>query len=63
MDEVLRPQNLTPWTVLVYSGFAHWDKPIEELQESFCTKEGAETYAGTIKRYSPGYKTEIKKED
>lgn len=59
----MRTVNLTPWTVVVYSGSAPWDKQIEELQESFCTKEGSETYAWAIKRYSPGYRTEIKKED
>lgn len=57
-----RAINLTPWAVTVYSGHGHWDKPIDELQEAFCTKEGAETYAGTIKRFHPEYKTEITKE-
>ena len=63
MDEVLKPQNLTPWAVIVYSGYSHWDKPISELEEAFCTREGAEVYAGTIKRYFPKYRTEIKKEE
>ena len=61
----MRTVNLTPtpWTVVVYSGFAHWDKPIKELEASFCTEEGAKVYAGVIKICRPEYRTEIKKED
>ena len=55
--------NLTPWTTIVYSGYAHWDKPIPELEEAHCTREGARAYAKTIKRHHPEYRIEIIKED
>lgn len=55
--------NKTPWSVIVYSGRAHWDKPIEELEEAFQTRSAAESYAATIRKYNPGYYTDIYKED
>ena len=63
MDEVLKPQNLTPWVVTVYSGHAHWDKPVEELEAAFYTEEGAKVYAGAIRISKPFYRVEIKKEE
>lgn len=57
-----RATNLTPWVVTVYSGHAHWDKPIEELEAAFCTEEGAKVYGGCIKIDHPHYRIEITKE-
>ena len=61
--ELLPVKNLTPWYVVVYSGRAHWDNPIDELQEAFCTREEAEDYAKTIRRHRPNYLVVVKKDD
>lgn len=55
-------KNTTPFAVYVYTGRAHWDHLIDELTEAFCTRDGARTYAETIRRYNPGYYVEIVKE-
>ena len=47
----LKPvENLTPFTVYVYRGSSHWDKPIEELTQSFPTKVEAKKYIDGICR-------------
>lgn len=58
-----KTKNLTPWVTYVYSGYAHWDKPIEELTEAHCTRDGARVYARTIRNLCPGYRVEIRKEN
>lgn len=55
MLDLLPVINLTPYTVIVYSGFSHWSKPIDELEESFSTKDEAEDYVRTIAKYNPKY--------
>ena len=50
---------MTPYTLLVYPGRAHWYKPIEELCVSFCTLEEAENEKRIIERLRPKYYCEI----
>jgi arabinogalactan endo-1,4-beta-galactosidase len=54
--------NTTPFTVIVFSGYCHWDKPIEELEESFATLAEAKYYAKSIKEYRPEYRVIIEEE-
>lgn len=51
--------NMTPYTLLVYPGRAHWYKPIEDLCVSFCTLEEAENEKRIIERLRPKYYCEI----
>ena len=62
-DLEMKTKNLTPWVTYVYSGYAHWDKIIDELTEAHCTRDGARTYARTLKMNHPEYRIEIVKED
>lgn len=55
--------NTTPYKVLVYSGRAHWDKPIEELTAYFPTREDAERYAHIFCDCDPKYRAEIYKQN
>jgi len=55
--------NITPYTVVVYSGRSHWSVSIEELTSYFPTEEAAKAYAATIQKFRPEYYLEITKED
>lgn len=59
MEEI---QKVAPWTVIVYDSHSPTGTEIDGYRESFCTKEGAQVYAGAIKLYRPTYRTEIIKE-
>lgn len=45
--------------VNIYTGYAHWDKIIDEICDSFETEKQAIEYAKTIEKYRPNYKIEI----
>lgn len=49
------------WYVDVYSSKSHWGVLIDELCESFCTREGARIYASVIRKDRPEYRIEIYK--
>lgn len=51
------------YTVYVYPGREHWHKPINELTESFCTKNGAKQYVKPIKSYNKNYVFWLENED
>jgi len=59
----MKTRNLTPWNVIVYSGYAHWDKPIDELEDAFRTEREARDYAKSIEQYHPEYRVESFEED
>lgn len=54
--------RVDPWEVTVYSGHAHWDKPIGELFAAFETREAAEDYGQSILRYRPDYEVMISRD-
>lgn len=47
------------YVVRVYSGYAHWDKPIKELEECFETLEEAVSYVRGLNSFRPEYRKEI----
>lgn len=51
--------NTTPFVVTVFSGYTHWDKPIEELEGYFETLKQAKEYAKCIGKYRPEYRVII----
>ena len=55
MKEGLKALMKNSYTVTVYSGAAHWDKPIEELTDSFESLEEANDYVNMIAKYRSNY--------
>ena len=60
-DLEMKTVNETPWNLVAYSGYTHWDKPCYE--DAFHTKREAEETARIIKAAHPRYWIEIFKED
>lgn len=47
------------YEMIVYSGRAHWDKPIDEICDVFETRGEAEQTAKLIEKYQPNYYIDI----